>query len=65
MVTHANKWHRAAVAFALGEINTEESATILIKLLRDPDEDVRNNAARAIRKLTAPDAVRSSRRVHQ
>ncbi len=57
MVTHANKWHRAAVAFALGEINNEESATILVKLLRDPDEDVRNNAAKAIRKLTAPDAV--------
>ena len=57
MIQHANKWHRAAAAFALGEINTEESANILVKLLRDPDEDVRNNAAKAVRKLTSPEAV--------
>jgi len=57
MALHSNKWHRAAVAYALGEINNEDSANILVKLLRDPDEDVRNNAAKAIRKLTNPDAV--------
>ena len=57
MAKHPNKWHRAAVAYALGEINTEESAGILIPLLRDSDEDVRNNSSRAMRKLDDPGAV--------
>jgi HEAT repeat protein len=57
MAKHPNKWHRAAVAYALGEINTEESAGILIPLLRDSDEDVRNNSSKAMRKLDDPGAV--------
>ncbi len=56
-VSHSDKWHRASIAYALGEIDTEESVELLFKLLKDDDEDVRRNAVEAVRKLTNPDAV--------
>jgi hypothetical protein len=50
MVKSVDKWHRASVAYALGEMDVPSRYDNLLVLLDDPEIEVRINAARSLRK---------------
>ncbi|MBI4871741.1 MAG: HEAT repeat domain-containing protein [Candidatus Riflebacteria bacterium] len=56
-LNHADKWYRASIAFALGQIDVADSATHLVTLMRDQDADVRRNAENAIHRLKDKGAI--------
>lgn len=56
-VESPEKWHRASIAFALGETNVGEAVPYIIRLMKDSDGDVRRNAIKALKKMDSREAI--------
>jgi HEAT repeat protein len=50
-------WRRAAAAFALGDMGSRRAVPALVRMLRDPEPEVRVAAARSLGRIGAVEAV--------